>query len=83
MLRRFEERVSINDEGLLWQPARSERDNQSRSLRRAQLDLLYGRVSLQGDQIGEVLLPPELVNSQRTLIHSHYWSSFTLMGSPW
>ncbi|MEM8641177.1 MAG: CHAT domain-containing protein [Cyanobacteria bacterium P01_G01_bin.54] len=53
------------------------------ALRRAQLDLLQGRLTLQGDNIGEIALPEELVDSDRTLIHPYYWSGFTLVGSPW
>jgi filamentous hemagglutinin family protein len=59
------------------------------ALRQAQMGLLSGQIRIEGGQLyledGTVLpLPPELENlGDRNLSHPYYWSSFTLIGSPW
>lgn len=67
----------------LWQsPVKAE------ALRRAQLALLQGKVTLrQGKLIGSngtVDLPPELAKlGTKELVHPYFWSAFTIVGSPW
>ncbi|WP_245788592.1 CHAT domain-containing protein [Spirulina major] len=53
------------------------------ALRQAQLALLRGEVSIDNGRIGDLPLPPALVNTQGDLSHPFFWSGFTLVGSPW
>lgn len=54
------------------------------ALRQAQLSLLQGNIELQSSAIGSVPLSAELARySDIDLTHPYYWSSFTLVGSPW
>ncbi|MGB0561549.1 MAG: CHAT domain-containing protein [Spirulinaceae cyanobacterium] len=53
------------------------------ALRQAQLALLRGEVALENGMIGDIPLPPQLVNVQGDLTHPFFWSGFTIVGSPW
>lgn len=59
------------------------------ALRRAQISLLAGRVSMTDgrlqDALGQAIpLPPVLAQlGSRNLRHPYYWSAFTMIGSPW
>jgi CHAT domain-containing protein len=58
------------------------------ALRQAQIAMLKGQVSLQGNQLvtpnDTVSLPPELANMGiKNLSHPYFWAGFTLIGSPW
>lgn len=58
------------------------------ALRRAQIALLQGKVTLrQGKLIssnGTFDLPPELTQlGTKELTHPYFWSAFTIVGSPW
>ena len=58
------------------------------ALREAQLNLLYGRVRVENDQLvlseGRIDLPSELHDAGiADLSHPFYWAGFTLISSPW
>ncbi|MGB7272136.1 MAG: CHAT domain-containing protein [Geitlerinemataceae cyanobacterium] len=59
------------------------------ALRRAQMGLISGQIRLESGQLHledgtTVSLPPALQSlGDRDLSHPYYWSSFTLIGSPW
>lgn len=57
------------------------------ALRRAQLGLLTGRVRVEGDRLilsrGSVTLPPVLVDGAADFSAPYFWSSFTMISSPW
>ncbi|MGL5511079.1 MAG: CHAT domain-containing protein, partial [Microcoleaceae cyanobacterium] len=63
------------------------------ALRKAQLAMLQGQVSIEGDQLrgsqerGGVILPPEIIarggGKTVNFTHPYYWSGFTMIGSPW
>jgi len=59
------------------------------ALRQAQLALLNGEVYIEDNQLfyspqqSGIPLEPEQKISKEDLSHPHYWSSFTLIGSPW
>ncbi|NEO86275.1 MAG: CHAT domain-containing protein [Spirulina sp. SIO3F2] len=54
------------------------------ALRQAQLNLLHNPTLLAEGMLGGSPLPPELARySDADLSHPYYWSSFTLVGSPW
>ncbi|NJK69170.1 MAG: CHAT domain-containing protein [Microcoleus sp. SU_5_3] len=60
------------------------------ALRRAQLEMLRGRVRIEDGMLrvegkSEVLtLPPEIVaRGDRVLSHPYYWAAFTMIGNPW
>lgn len=61
----------------------------SEALRRAQIALLRGEVNQQGETLvrtggGTIRLPVDLkARGDRTFNHPYFWSSFTLVGSPW
>jgi CHAT domain-containing protein len=55
------------------------------ALRRAQVAMIRGDVTLQDGQLrwsgGTEVLPPGIPNSN--LPHPYYWSAFTIVGNPW
>ena len=58
------------------------------ALRQAQLDMIHGKIKIQGNKMmtraGVLLLPEELSTNRIELFsHPYYWSGFTLIGSPW
>ncbi|MCT7958384.1 CHAT domain-containing protein, partial [Laspinema palackyanum] len=59
------------------------------ALREAQIAMIRGEVRLEGGQLlgtgtrGGVTLPSGLQNQRLSFAHPYYWSSFTLIGSPW
>jgi CHAT domain-containing protein len=57
------------------------------ALRQAQLGLLTGRVRIEGDRLilsrGTVALPPTLVDGAADFSAPYFWSSFTMISSPW
>ncbi|MCT7966598.1 CHAT domain-containing protein, partial [Laspinema sp. D1] len=59
------------------------------ALREAQIAMIRGEVRLEGGQLlgtgtrGGVTLPSGLKNQRLSFAHPYYWSSFTLIGSPW
>jgi filamentous hemagglutinin family protein len=58
------------------------------ALREAQLNLLRGKVYLEGGKLltpqGNFPLPSELLKlGNKKLNHPYYWSGFTVIGSPW
>ncbi|NEQ67684.1 MAG: CHAT domain-containing protein [Symploca sp. SIO2D2] len=59
------------------------------ALRQAQLAMLNGEVYIEDNQLfyspqqSGIPLDPEQKISKEDLSHPHYWSSFTLIGSPW
>ncbi|MCS6781686.1 MAG: CHAT domain-containing protein [Gloeomargarita sp. SKYBB_i_bin120] len=58
------------------------------ALRRAQVALLRGQVTIQGGELrstrGAVPVPPAIAQrGDQTLTHPYYWAGFTLVGSPW
>ncbi|NER92915.1 MAG: CHAT domain-containing protein [Symploca sp. SIO1B1] len=59
------------------------------ALRQAQLAMLNGEVYIQDNQLfyspqqSGIPLDPEQKISKEDLSHPHYWSSFTVIGSPW
>lgn len=85
---------NISDEGTLafmtefYQQLRTA-PIKAEALRRTQLAMVQGEVSIQGGQLrssrgATLALPPELeATGDRTLSHPFYWAAFTLIGSPW
>jgi Uncharacterized protein conserved in bacteria len=60
------------------------------ALRRAQLEMLRGRVRIEDGMLRSigrndvVTLPPEIASrGDRLLSHPYYWAAFTLIGNPW
>jgi len=60
------------------------------ALRRAQLQMLQGRVRIQDGMLrveglsGSLILPPEIAaRGDRVLSHPYYWAAFTMIGNPW
>ena len=60
------------------------------ALRRAQLQMLRGRVRIQDGMLRVeglpviLTLPPEIVaRGDRVLLHPYYWAAFTMIGNPW
>ncbi|MDJ1168687.1 CHAT domain-containing protein [Roseofilum sp. BLCC_M154] len=59
------------------------------ALRRAQLAMLQGEVSLDGGQLrgtrgqGGIVLPEELAQGSVSFSHPYYWAAFTMIGTPW
>ncbi|MEM7064731.1 MAG: CHAT domain-containing protein [Cyanobacteria bacterium P01_B01_bin.77] len=58
------------------------------ALRRAQLAMINGDVSVEGNQLKGIEqawdLPEELaIATQQDFTHPYYWAAFTLVGSPW
>ncbi|MEG3875542.1 MULTISPECIES: CHAT domain-containing protein, partial [unclassified Microcoleus] len=60
------------------------------ALRRAQLEMLRGRVRIQDGMLraqglsGGLILPPEIAaRGDRVLSHPYYWAAFTMIGNPW
>ncbi|AFZ07486.1 filamentous hemagglutinin family outer membrane protein [Oscillatoria nigro-viridis PCC 7112] len=60
------------------------------ALRRAQLQMLQGRVRIQDGMLrveglsGSLILPPEIAaRGDRVLLHPYYWAAFTMIGNPW
>ncbi|MEG4234487.1 CHAT domain-containing protein [Microcoleus sp. Pol11C3] len=60
------------------------------ALRRAQLEMLQGRVRIQDGMLRveglsmSLNLPPEIAaRGDRLLSHPYYWAAFTMIGNPW
>jgi CHAT domain-containing protein len=58
------------------------------ALRQAQVAMIEGKVKLEGSDLRNsrtsVTLPEALTkNAPKSLSHPFYWSSFSLIGSPW
>ncbi len=58
------------------------------ALRQAQIAMIKGNIRIENGQLvtnqSRTPLPPELANlNTRNLTHPYYWSSFTMIGSPW
>lgn len=60
------------------------------ALRRAQLEMLQGRVRIQDGMLRveglsiSLILPPEIAaRGDRVLLHPYYWAAFTMIGNPW
>jgi CHAT domain-containing protein len=60
------------------------------ALRRAQLQMLQGRVRIQDGMLRVeglpviLTLPPEIATrGDRVLLHPYYWAAFTMIGNPW
>ncbi len=60
------------------------------ALRRAQLQMLRGRVRIQDGKLRVeglsviLTLPPEIAaRGDRVLLHPYYWAAFTMIGNPW
>lgn len=59
------------------------------ALRRAQLAMLQGEVSLDEGQLrgtrgqGGITLPKELAQGSVSFSHPYYWGAFTMIGTPW
>ncbi|MEG4393678.1 CHAT domain-containing protein [Microcoleus sp. BROC3] len=60
------------------------------ALRRAQLEMLQGRVRIQDGMLRveglsmSLTLPPEIAaRGDRVLSHPYYWAAFTMIGNPW
>ena len=60
------------------------------ALRRAQLEMLRGRVRIQDGMLRveglsvSLILPPEIAaRGDRVLSHPYYWAAFTMIGNPW
>ena len=60
------------------------------ALRRAQLQMLRGRVRIQDGMLRVeglpviLTLPPEIAaRGDRVLLHPYYWAAFTMIGNPW
>ena len=60
------------------------------ALRRAQLEMLQGRVRIQDGMLRveglsmSLTLPPEIAaRGDRVLLHPYYWAAFTMIGNPW
>jgi CHAT domain-containing protein len=57
------------------------------ALRQAQVDMLRGKVTLEGGKlitpIDRVNLPASLAQKNTKLTHPFYWAGFTIVGNPW
>ncbi|MBP0029359.1 CHAT domain-containing protein [Roseofilum sp. Guam] len=59
------------------------------ALRRVQLAMLQGEVSLDGGQLrgtrgqGGITLPKDLAQGSVSFSHPYYWAAFTMIGTPW
>ncbi|HEY9609765.1 MAG TPA: CHAT domain-containing protein, partial [Allocoleopsis sp.] len=83
----------VNDEGTLaFMTAFYEQLKQApikaEALRQTQLDMLDGKVRLEGGELitasSRFPLPPEVAQlGDRDLSHPYYWSAFTMIGNPW
>lgn len=86
---------SVSDEasaGLMIELYRQLQENQpiikAEALRRAQLAMIRGDISVEGDQLkglgGAQKLPIELaIEGEQDFSHPYYWAAFSLVGSPW
>lgn len=69
--------------------ALQENPTKAEALRSAQLAMIRGEVELAGDSlvsrgVPAIALPSDLLKGESpNLSHPYYWSSFTLIGSPW
>jgi CHAT domain-containing protein len=57
------------------------------ALRQAQVDMLRGKVRLEGGKLitpnDRVDLPAKLAGKNVKLTHPFYWAGFTIVGNPW
>jgi CHAT domain-containing protein len=57
------------------------------ALRQAQVDMLRGKVTLEGGKLitpsDRVNLPASLAQKNTKLTHPFYWAGFTIVGNPW
>ncbi len=58
------------------------------ALRKAQLEMLKGNVSIEGETLKtsqlSIPLPPEITEyEQPNLTHPYHWAGFTIIGNPW
>ncbi len=86
---------SVSDDasaGLMIELYRQLQENQpiikAEALRWAQLAMIRGDISVEGDQLkgldGARKLPIELaIEGQQDFSHPYYWAAFSLVGSPW
>ena len=87
---------SVSDEasaGLMiefYQQLQNPSTIKAEALRRAQLAMLYGEISVEGDRLKLLTsnhqLPSELSledNNTQDFSHPYYWAAFTMIGSPW
>ncbi|HEY9604991.1 MAG TPA: CHAT domain-containing protein [Allocoleopsis sp.] len=84
---------SVSDEGALGLMSEfygqlKQAPIKAEALRQAQLAMLKGQVRLAGGKLvtshGSFPLPPELATQgDKNFSHPYYWSSFSMIGSPW